>query len=276
MKILFSSLFLLLTSGLFGQYYYNDLISLQQGMEQYKLFRTQRIHKVIAQSFEADNSPSEGFKLEQDISLDGKKIVLQSQISNGRSSITSRNYELSKLKKTVASSNGIETKTEYGYLENGQLHKVLVTTSDTAMHTQSTELHAWNYDTEGQPEYMLKIKNSTDTIRVEFLKDEQGLIAEEKWKKKNRTLETYYYYYDNKKQLTDIVRFNSKLKKLIPDLQFAYDEKGRIISMTEISLSTSNYLIWQYDYNEKGLKTKETAFAKEKKLVGSILYSYEQ
>ncbi len=276
MKILFSSLFLLLASSLLGQYYYNDIISLQQGMEQYKLFRSQRIHKVTANSFEADNSPSEGFKLEQDISLDGKKIVLQSQISNGRASITSRNYELSKLKKTVAASNGIETKTEYGYLENGQLQKILVTTSDTAMHTQSTELHSWNYDTQGQPDFMLKIKNGTDTIRVEFLKDEQGLIAEERWKKKNRTLETYYYYYDNKKQLTDIVRFNSKLKKLIPDLQFAYDEKGRIISMTEISLSTSNYLIWQYDYNEKGLKTKETAYAKEKQLVGSIVYSYEQ
>jgi hypothetical protein len=46
--------------------------------------------------------------------------------------------------------------------------------------------------------------------------------------------------------------------------------------MTQISLSASNYLIWKYEYNDKGLKTKEIAYAKEKRLVGSIVYTYEQ
>jgi len=265
-----------MVGSLFSQYYYNDLISLQQGTEQYKLFRSNRIHKIKATSFEADNSPTEGFVLEQEISLDGKKITLSTQVSNGRATVTQRTFELGRPKKSVNSSNGIETKTEYSYLENGQLQKMLIATTDTAMKVQSSELHIWNYDQLGLPLYMLKIKNNIDTIRVEFTKDEAGLIAEEKWKKKDKTFETYYYYYDNQQHLTDIVRFNTKLKNLVPDFQFEYDEKGRISKMTQISLSSSNYLIWINTYNEKGLKVKETAYAKEKKLVGSIVYSYEQ
>ena len=122
---------------------------------------------------------------------------------------------------------------------------------------------------------MLKIKNRLDTTQVELIKDEQGLIVEEHWKKKNRKLETYYYYYDAKNQLTDIVRYHSRLRKLLPDYLYEYDDKGRVSQMTQVSMSSSSYIVWKYTYNEKGMKQKEAGFDKEKKLVGRIEYTYE-
>ncbi len=265
---------ILLTNG-YSQYYFNDMVSTQLSNDQYKLLRTNKIRKIKATSFEADNSVTEGFALEEEISMDGKKIILSTALSGGKSSVTTRTYELSKLKRTVSGSNGIENKTEYSYTDKGQIQKILFTTTDTAMKSVSTEAHEWNYNDAGQPVFMLKIKNRTDTTLVELIKDEQGLVIEEHWKKKNRNLETYYYYYDQKNQLTDIVRYNARLKKLLPDYQYEYDANGKISQMTQVSMSSSSYIIWKYSYNEKGLKQKETGFDKEKKLAGRIEYTYE-
>ena len=87
-------------------------------------------------------------------------------------------------------------------------------------------------------------------------------------------LETYYYYYDQQHRLTDIVRFNQKLKKLVPDYVFEYDANGRLAQMTQMS-GNGKYFTWQYEYNEKGLKWKETCRDNERKLVGKIEYKYE-
>jgi hypothetical protein len=46
--------------------------------------------------------------------------------------------------------------------------------------------------------------------------------------------------------------------------------------MTQVAMSTANYLIWQYTYNDKGLKLKEIGFDKQKNLIGRIEYTYEQ
>lgn len=259
----------------FGQYYFNDIISTQLSNEQYKLLRSQKVRKIKAVSYEADNSLTEGFQLEEDISMDGKRIILSTATSAGRSAVTNRFYELSKLKRTQSGSLNIDTRTEYSYTDKGQVQKIVLTTTDTAMKSTLTEAHEWQYDSAGAPVQMLKIKNKTDTVTVVFVKDEQGLIAEEHWKKKNRTLETYYYYYDANKKLTDIVRYNSRLKKLIPDFQYEYDSNGRVSQMTQVSMSSASYIIWKYTYTDKGLKQKELGFDKDKKLIGRIEYSYE-
>jgi hypothetical protein len=265
---------LLLANG-YGQYYFNDVIATQQGNDQYKLLRAAKIKKIKASSFEQDNSPTDGFQLEQEISMDGKKITLSSTTSGGRSSVTTRSYELARLKRTQAVAGGLENKSEYTYNEKGQLAKVVLTTTDTAFKYSSVETHEWNYDNAGQPVSMLKIKNQLDTVFVDLVKDEKGLVVEERWKKNNRTQETYYYYYDSGNHLTDIVRYNTRLKKLIPDFQYEYDAAGRVNQMTQISLGSANYIIWKYTYNDKGLKQTEAGFDKEKKLVGRIEYSYE-
>jgi len=264
-----------LLSSTYSQYYFNDIVSTQMSNDQYKLLRANKIKKIKATSFEADNSVTEGFLLEEEISQDGKHITLNTVLTGGKQSVTNRTYELGKLKRTQSNSNRIDTKTDYTYNEKGALQKVVFTTTDTAQKTNSTEAHEWQYDEKGQPQSMLRIKNKTDTTVIEFIKDEQGQVAEEHWKKKNRTLETYYYYYDAKNQLTDIVRFNARLKKLLPDYLYEYDVNGRVSQMTQVSMSSSSYIVWKYTYNEKGLKQMEAGFDKEKKLVGKIGYTYE-
>jgi hypothetical protein len=273
-SLLFLFCLSLLSTG-YGQYYYNDIVSTQLSNDQYKLLRTSRIRKIKATSLEADNTVTDGFLLEEEISLDGKRSTLNTATFGGKPSVTNRLYELNKLKRTQSSRNGIDVKTDYTYNEKGQVQKLVFTTTDTAMKAVSTEIHDWSYNEAGQALFMLKIKNRTDTTRIELVKDDHGLVAEEHWKKKNRTLETYYYYYDPKDQLTDIVRYNARLKKLLPDYMYEYDDKGRLSQMTQVSLSSASYIVWKYTYNEKGLKQKEAGYDKQKKLVGSIEYAYE-
>jgi hypothetical protein len=160
-------------------------------------------------------------------------------------------------------------------MKKGLIQKITLTTTDTAMKSTLTEVHEWTYNEAGQPQSMLKIKNRTDTTVIELIKDEQGLIVEERWKRKNRVVETYYYYYDTNKQLTDIVRYNTRLKKLLPDFQYEYDANGRVNKMTQLAMNTNSYFIWQYVYNEKGLKQKEVGFDKDRRMIGRIEYTYE-
>jgi hypothetical protein len=260
----------------YSQYYFNDIISTQASNDQFKLLRGGRVKKIKATSYEADNSLTEGFLLEEEISMDGKKVTLNTTTSDGKTSVTTRFYELQKLKRTQSYSNGIENKADYTYDAKGQMQKIMLTTADTAMKYVSTEAHEWQYDENGKPVSMLRIKNRLDTTLVELVKDEKGLVIEENWKKKGRRLETYYYYYDTANHLTDIVRYNTRLKKLIPDFQYEYGLNGRVSQMTQISLGSGNYFVWKYTYNDKGLKQAESGFDKEKKLVGRVEYTYEQ
>jgi hypothetical protein len=259
----------------FSQYYFNDIVSTSLSNDQYKLLRANKVKKITATSYEADNTPTPGFVLEEEISLDGKRIILTAGTSQSKPSVTNRFYELGKLKRTQSINNKIDNRTEYFYNEKGQVQRIVFTTTDTVMKASLIESHEWNYAANGQPESMLRIKNRADTTVIELVKDEQGLIIEERWKKKNRLIETYYYYYNEAKQLTDIVRFNTRLKKLLPDYQYEYDSKGRVNQMTQVAMSTANYFIWHYTFTEKGLKQKEVGYDKQKNLVGRIEYAYE-
>lgn len=262
-------------TGAFSQYYFNDIVSTNLANEQYKLLRAGRIRKITAVSYEADNTVTPGFSLEEEISMDSKRIVLSTATSQGKPSLTNRFYELGKLKKTQSTTNNIDNKTEYTYNDKGLVQRILFTTTDTVMKASLIESHEWSYGANGQPESMLKIKNKTDTTVIELVKDENGLVIEEKWKRKNRVIENYYYYYNDAKQLSDIVRFNTRLKKLLPDFQYEYDDKGRVSQMTQVAMSTANYFIWHYTYNEKGLKQKEVGYDKQKNLIGRIEYTYQ-
>lgn len=275
MKILLILFFFIFCANGYSQYYFNDIVSTQVSNEQYKLLRANKVKKIKATSYEADNSDTEGFLLEEEISMDGKRITLTTALSGGKVSVTNRIYELSKLKRTQSSAYRVDNKIDYTYNEKGQVQKILFTTLDTAINAVSTEAHEWVYNETGQPVSMLKIKNKADTTLIEMIIDGQGLVIEEHWKKKNRNIETYYYYYDANNRLTDIVRYNARLKKLLPDYLYEYDEKGRVSQMTQISMSSANYIVWRYTYTDKGLKQKEAGFDKEKKLVGRIEYTYE-
>ncbi len=262
-------------SNVMGQYYFNDIIATQTGNQQYQLLRKNNIHKIAATSYEGDNSITEGFYLEQNLSLDGRKMTLQSTLSGGQPTLTDRFYDKGRLQKTLTHDGRIENRTDFMYADKGLLQKIVLTTRDTVQKTGLTEWHEWTYNESAQPLSMLRIKNTTDTTVIDCKVDEKGLVIEEHWQKNNRTVETWYYYYNEKKQLTDIVRYNARLKKLVPDFIYEYDANGRISQMTQISFGSGGYLTWQYTYTDKGLKKNEIGFDKNKQLAGRIEYTYE-
>lgn len=260
-------------SGANAQYYFNDIVSIHQSNEQFKLLRAQKIRVIKAASFEPDNTPTEGFGLKQEISQDGKKVVITTTVDK-QTSITTNTYDLGKLKRTITDNKGISSKTDYTYGAQGRIVKIQFTTTDTAMKSTLQETHEWRYDEQGNPESMLKIKDGTDTTLIKLVKDENGDIGEEQWLKHGRLSDTYFYYYNHKHQVTDIVKPNIRARKLLPEFLYDYDANGRLVQMTQYSLGNNNHFVWKYEYNEKGLKSSETCTDKTKALVGRILYTY--
>ncbi len=257
-----------------GQYYYNDILATHQSQAQYQLLRANKVKKMQAISYEEDHTPTEGFKLELELSTDGKKMVTRSSNISGKTSETTSFFESGRLKKTQSYSNGIDNRMEYGYDEKGQIILFTLTTIDTSMNYQSVETREWHYNAAGQITDVIKIKNKSDSSIADFVYDESGNLVEEHWKKKHKEIETYYYYYNTAHLLSDIVRFNARLKKLMPDYQYEYDSKGRPAQMTQLA-ANGKYFVWKYVYNEKGLKISETCSDNKNLVIGNIEYKYE-
>jgi hypothetical protein len=273
MKVVYTFVFLCFSGLASAQYYFNDIISIRQGNDQYKIWRAQKIAAIKTISYEPDNSITDGFSVTQEISRDGKKVTITT-LTNDRTSITVNTYDLGVLKRTQSNNKNISNKTDYTYDAQGRISKVNLSTIDTFMNSTISEIHEWTYDEYGAPASMLKIKNQLDTITVKFIKDDKGNIGEEKWQKNGRTIESYFYYYNANRQLTDIVRYNSKLKKLLPDFVYEYNTANQPTQMTQFSLGSNNYFVWKYKYNDKGLRTEEICSDKSKLQVGRIEYQY--
>jgi hypothetical protein len=256
------------------QYYYLDIIGTKQTNQQYKMLRAYQYKRINATSFEG-NEPSKDFVLEQMISNDGKRITTRSASIGNSESYFISDYINNRVVKTVDSSNNAINTVLYEYDNAGRLLQMNSTSEDFDGKFISEENHVWSYDDKGNPEKMLKINNKIDTTVVLFKTDEQDNVAEERWTKNNRPIETYYYYYNPKKQLTDIVRFNKKAKVMLPDFIFEYDNTGHISQMTQTQKGNANYLVWKYIYNENGMKQKEIVFNKQREMLGRIEYNYQ-
>lgn len=257
-----------------AQYYYNDLLATQQSNAQQKLLLNNKVRTVTAISKEADNSTVEGFLVQQKINKDASEIVTETK--NGESVVSTlfSYYNNGIINKTKTITKDIFTVTDYIYDAAGLLQNITSATTDTFMNSFTSEHHIWFFNAEYQPTKMYRIKNNTDTTFVEFVLDDQKMVAVENWKRNGRYTEAYYYYYNEKKQLTDIVRFNSTAQKMLPDFMFEYDATGRIKQMIQVLAAGKNYNTWRYTYLENGLKQKETCYDKQKQLVGAIEYSY--
>jgi len=274
MKFLCLFLLLLPAGFCFSQYYYNDIIAPQQAQAQNMLLKKNNIKKVTATSIENDNAQGSAFKIDQDILQNGDVIITNSTDAAGINTYTKSNFSNSKIIRNVDSNSNVVTTVSYKYDNTGKLLNITSVTNDAFMNSHLEEQHQWFYNAE-KPSYMLRVKDGKDTTRIEFVYDENGNLGEEKWMKKNYTLEHWYYYYDNAGRLTDIVRFNLKAKKMLPDFLFEYDAAGKLVQTTQVPSGISSYLIWKYAFDDKGLKTNETCYNKQKQVVGKIVYSYQ-
>lgn len=274
MKILYFILALFTCSLAQAQFYYKDIIGTKETAELIKNYKSNKVGKVIIASFDADNTKSEDFYAEQvfEPSSQVLRTVTRSGVSDA-SVLTSFTDEDGKVVRTIDSSETSISTTNYSYSPGGLLLLVSNNSADTSLKTAQFEEHIWNYEN-NKPKGMMRIKDKKDTTFVSFKYDEAGNIIEEHSTRKGINGEPVYYYYDRNNRLTDIVRFNSKVKKLLPEYMFEYSSANQVIQKITVPANGSDYLIWRYQYNNNGLKTKEVIYNKQKQLTGKIEYEY--
>ena len=174
------------------------------------------------------------------------------------------------------SSGDIKSITRYHYDNSNNIISIKSSIKDDSLQDFSDTIeHQYKYNAAGKPEKLWRIINGTDSSEYRFTLEGNKNVADEQLYRRGVGFDRIYYYYDEKNRLTDIVRYNNKAKKLLPSLMFEYDDADRIIQkMTVLSSDNPDYLIWRYLYNNKGLKTKEALFNKQKELTGRIEYAY--
>ena len=269
-------LFMALSHASTAQYYYKDVLVTKQAIAKCKAYRDNHVKSVKLLSFEADGQATEGFTCEQTVTSDFSEIATLT-----RSSLSAESYLLSYfdanglLKKTVDTGDRYQSISTYQFNAKGLLQSIANTSiqsTDNAM--KEVELHQWQYDENGKPLSMLKIKNNTDTTFIRFVMDEKGNVAEEHATRNKLNLPAIYYYYDENGHVTDIVRYNAQAKRLLPDYVFEYDAKGNLGSMLTVPEDSKGYQKWVYEYNDAGLRWRESCFSKQKELLGKIEYQY--
>ncbi|HMZ45709.1 MAG TPA: hypothetical protein PLU36_02785 [Chitinophagaceae bacterium] len=258
---------------LFAQYYFNDIVATNNTNQLQQLYVKQNIKTIKTVSKESDGSIINDFFIMQSIHKNGNEITTQSQQSSGSKSVLKSFFENGKIVKTINEEDGVSTTSNYSYIDN-KLQSIVSGTTDTFITSNSKEEHIWFYKSNSTPEKMFKIKNGKDTTVVNFISDENNLIIEEQWVRNGKMIENYYYYYNDKNWLTDIVRYNNKAKKMLPDFLYEYDTEGRVSKMIQVIAGGTNYNIWVYTYNSLGLKEKEVCYDKKKQLLGTVEYLY--
>jgi hypothetical protein len=275
---LFTALVLLMafSHASIAQFYYKDVWVTKQAIAKCKAYRDNRVKSVKLTSFEADGQATEGFTCEQTVAPDFSEIATFT-----RSSLSPESYLLSYydanglLKKTVDTGDRYQSISTYEFNAKGLLQSIVNTSIQSTDNTmKEVESHQWQYDEQGKPVSMLKIKNSTDTTFIRFIMDEKGNVGEEHAMRNKLNLPAIYYYYDQGGYLTDVVRYNEQAKRLLPDYIFEYDAKGNLGSMLTVPEDSKGYQKWIYEYNEAGLRWRESCFSKQKELLGKIEYQY--
>jgi YD repeat-containing protein len=281
MKNILSALgFLFVSTCMHAQYYYNDIIGTQETNRQMKAYLSNKIRTMSATGSDRNGTRATDFSEFHEVRENGKALKATSIINLNRSIIYSRFDEQGRVTSMADSSTSIVSLTTYTYDAAGRVSRVQNTVKDSSNDFNQVETHQWYYNASGQPERMWRItvsgtNSSIDSMEVRMVTDEDGNPGEEHTYKRGIEMSYLYYYYDDKNRLTDIVRYNNKLQKLLPDLMFEYDDNDRVIQkITTTSTRLVGYLIWRYIYNDKGLKTKEALFNKDKELTGRIDYTY--
>lgn len=276
MKTLLFALFLFITTVAKAQYYYNDIMGARVIEDRMKSYTTNKVKTVTAVGYDDRGVKTTDFNEWQEV--DAANNVLKVASRNGQQ-VSRQFYKFDSQSRlsSITDSALIKTIAQYSYDANNHIISIKTVSDDPdSLHDFSeTEEHQWIYNANGKPSKMWKIVNGKDSTEYRFSLDEKGNVASEHLYRYNVDIDSVLFYYDDNNRLTDIVRYNTRSKKLLPDLMFEYDENNRLIQkITVISTIHSDYLIWRYLFNENGLKTREALFNKQKELRGRIEYQY--
>ncbi len=259
-----------------AQYYYKDILSNKVAGDERLVLKDQKIRKIKVHSFEGNGEVSPGFFCEKEIGKDYRKMetYTRSNIS-GKSLMTSYYNDKDQLVRASDSSDLSVSTSTFEYNDKGNIARIVSRShsNDDDFNTQLIEAHEYYFDDNNRPVKMLRTRNGKDSAWIQFKLDDQGNVVDEIDESKNG--KHYYYYYNDKKRLTDIVKFNTLRNKLVPDFVFEYNSVGQVTQMVAVEEGVSNdYYTWKYTYND-GLRIIEKCFSKEKILLGYFEYEYD-
>jgi YD repeat-containing protein len=291
MKNVLILLCLLLATATQAQFYYNDIIGTAETNSQMKSYLVNKVKTASAVGADRSGSRSNDFSEYHEVRENSTALKSTSIVNRNKSVIYSRFDNMGRVISMTDSSTTVESITTYEYDAAGRVAKVQNKINDPDNGFVQTETHQWIYNAGGKPEKMWRIVavtgkvNSIDTTEIRFVLDEDGNVGEEHTYLKNYETGYLYYYYDDKDRLSDIVRYNNKSKKLLPDIMFEHDDEGRVIQKTVISyravqgsttlvVTVPNSLIFRYIYDDKGLKKTEALFNNDKEMTGRINFTY--
>lgn len=274
MKKILIILLLFVSIGASAQYYYKDIVGTKETADIIRTYTANKVRKVVLNSYDADNTRNANFLVEQ--LFDGTALKTTTRSGDEDPSVlTSYINDQGQVIKTVDSSDALISTTTYTYNSDGWLSSLLSVSSDSSGLFSQTEQHRWEYSN-GRITRMVRIKNGKDSSTVNFKLDDKGNVSEEQSVRRGVKSEPVYYYYDTQNRLTDIVRFNNKVQRLLPEYMFEYSAANQVIQKITVPGNSSNYLIWRYQYGADGLKTKEAIYTKQKQLTGKIEYIYQR
>lgn len=257
-----------------AQYYYKDLVSVQQINETYRLFKSNKVSKVNLASFQGNEPVTEGFIGEQKVNNARNEIITYTKtLDLGESFFTATYSSQGLLKKTIDSAQESVSSSVYEYDGDNRLVTILNIVHASDKSSYLSETHQWTYTPAGKPLKMLRIKNNKDSTLVNFLMDDKGNVSEEDIVGKTVPNQKIFYYHDDQHRLTDVVKYNQKAKRLLPDYIFEYED-NELSTMTIVPEGSSEYLKYYYKYDENGLKLIEFCYNKKNQLLGKVQYNY--
>ena len=257
-----------------SQYYYKDIVAAADITRLMKTYTTNDIKKITAKGITPEGGAASEFSEVGEINGTTLKVT-----TNNNKAISTLKYSFNDrglLISSVDSAINVKSTSTYTYDANGKIISISnsATDADSSGDFSQTEVHQYIYK-DGKLDKMWRIINKADSLEVRFVTDEHGNVIEERNFRRGVLADPVYYYYDDRNRLTDIVRFNYKANRLLPDYLFEYDDNDRVIQkITTTSGNNLGYLTWRYLFDEKGLKTKEALFNKDKQLQGRIDFSY--
>lgn len=275
MKISLIVALLFISGFVHSQYYYNDIQGARALGDRMQEYVRNKVKTVIATGYDPQGIKASDFTEWQEINATAHTLKISTR--NGQQ-VTRQYYQFDsrfRLISMIDSSGDIKSTTQYSYDAGDHITRITTITKDSLNIFSETEERQWFYNTAGQPEKLWRIVNNRDSSEFRLTTDEKGNVADEQLYRRGTGIDPVYYYYDAGNRLTDIVRYNKRAKRLLPDFMFEYDDNNRVIQkIATVSIRNPDYLIWRYLYNDKGLKTKEALFNKQKELRGRIEYSF--
>lgn len=281
MKMLLLPVFFTISFSLQAQYYYNDIIGTMETNRLMQTYLANKVKSVSADGYTPQGSKATDFIEVQEIKENGKALKITTIANLNRTVYYNRFDEQTRIISITDSVLGVGSSTTYEYDREGRIVTVQNSVKDPESEIDQLEVHKWTYNKDGKVQGMWRIINGTDSLEIRFIPDEKGNPGEEISYRRGKETDRLYYYFDDKGRVTDIVRYNEKIKQLVPDNIISYDDNDRVIQIITSTpgdkygkITWVGYQIWRYLYNEKGLKTTEALFNNEQEITGKIKYSY--